>query len=35
MVEGPELARVDAFANRIASSIRSELGSDDAGQVVH
>jgi len=35
MVEGPELARVDAFANRIASSIRSELGSDDASQVVH
>jgi len=35
MVEGPELARVDAFANRIASSIQSELGSDDANQVVH
>ncbi len=35
MVEGPELDRVEAFANRIASSIRSELGSDDANQVVH
>jgi phosphoglucosamine mutase len=35
MVEGPELARVEAFANRIASSIRNELGSDDASQVVH
>jgi phosphoglucosamine mutase len=35
MVEGPELDRVDAFANRIASSIRSELGSDDTNQVVH
>ncbi len=29
MVEGPELDRVEAFANRIASSIRSELGSDE------
>ena len=35
MVEGPEIDRVNDFANRIASSIRSELGSDDASQVVH
>lgn len=26
MVEGPELARVEAFANRIAAQIRAELG---------
>ncbi|MGA2882796.1 MAG: phosphoglucosamine mutase [Bryobacteraceae bacterium] len=35
MVEGPELDRVEAFANRIASSIRSALGSDDANQASH
>ncbi len=27
MVEGPELARVEAFANRIASEIQAELGA--------
>lgn len=27
MVEGPELERVDAFANRIADRIRAELGA--------
>jgi phosphoglucosamine mutase len=27
MVEGPELARVEAFANRIASQIRTEIGA--------
>ena len=26
MVEGPELDRVEAFANRIASQIQAELG---------
>ena len=29
MVEGPELDRVEAFANRIASQIRAELGGED------
>jgi phosphoglucosamine mutase len=28
MVEGPDLERVEAFANRIASRIRAELGAD-------
>ncbi len=32
MVEGPELARVEAFANRIASRIRAELGAADVPQ---
>jgi phosphoglucosamine mutase len=31
MVEGPELERVEAFANRIASQIQAELGASDAG----
>jgi phosphoglucosamine mutase len=31
MVEGPELDRVEAFAQRIAARIRAELGSDDSG----
>jgi phosphoglucosamine mutase len=35
MVEGPELDRVEAFANRIASQIRAELGGDDVDQVSH
>jgi phosphoglucosamine mutase len=35
MVEGPELERVEAFANRIASRIRAELGGDDPGQASH
>jgi phosphoglucosamine mutase len=35
MVEGPELDRVEAFANRIASQIRVELGGDDGDQVSH
>ena len=35
MVEGPELERVEAFANRIASRIRAELGSDDGAPVLH
>jgi len=26
MVEGPEIGRVEHFANRIASAIQSELG---------
>jgi phosphoglucosamine mutase len=33
MVEGPELDRVEAFANRIASRIRAELGGDDGAPV--
>jgi phosphoglucosamine mutase len=33
MVEGPDLNRVEAFANRIAARIRAELGGDEAGQV--
>jgi phosphoglucosamine mutase len=32
MVEGPELDRVEAFANRIASRIRAELGAADVPQ---
>jgi hypothetical protein len=35
MVEGPELDRVEAFANRIASQIRAELGSDDGAPGSH
>jgi phosphoglucosamine mutase len=35
MVEGPELDRVEAFANRIASRIRAELGGDDGAPVSH
>jgi phosphoglucosamine mutase len=35
MVEGPELDRVEAFANRIAARIRAELGGDDAPPVSH
>jgi phosphoglucosamine mutase len=35
MVEGPELDRVEAFANRIASRIRDELGGDDGAQLSH
>ena len=35
MVEGPDLDRVEAFANRIASRIRAELGSDDGTPVSH
>ena len=35
MVEGPELDRVEAFANRIAERIRVELGGDDSSQVSH
>jgi phosphoglucosamine mutase len=35
MVEGPELDRVEAFANRIADRIRAELGGDDSSQVSH
>jgi hypothetical protein len=34
MVEGPDLDRVEAFANRIASEIRAALGGD-AGPVSH
>jgi phosphoglucosamine mutase len=34
MVEGTELDRVEAFANRIASSIRAELGAGDPGSSV-
>jgi phosphoglucosamine mutase len=33
MVEGPELDRVEAFANRIAERIRAELGGDDTSQL--
>ena len=29
MVEGPDVERVEAFANRIAAQIRQELGSDN------
>jgi phosphoglucosamine mutase len=29
MVEGPDLERVEAFANRIAAAIRRELGAGD------
>ena len=29
MVEGPDLERVEAFANRIAAQIRSELGGEN------
>jgi phosphoglucosamine mutase len=35
MVEGPELERVETFANRIAERIRAELGADEFGQVSH
>jgi phosphoglucosamine mutase len=35
MVEGPELDRVEAFANRIASQIRAELGSEDGAPASH
>jgi phosphoglucosamine mutase len=35
MVEGPELDRVEAFANRIASQIRAEMGADDGPTVSH
>jgi phosphoglucosamine mutase len=35
MVEGPELDRVEAFANRIASQIRAEMGADDGPAVSH
>jgi phosphoglucosamine mutase len=35
MVEGPELDRVELFANRIASRIRAELGGDDGAPVSH
>jgi phosphoglucosamine mutase len=35
MVEGPELDRVEAFANRIASRIQAELGGDDIAPVSH
>ena len=35
MVEGPELDRVETFANRIAERIRVELGGDDSSQVSH
>ncbi len=35
MVEGPDLDRVEHFANRIASQIRAELGSDDGAQAPH
>jgi phosphoglucosamine mutase len=35
MVEGPEIDRVEAFANRIASQIRIELGSTDGAPVSH
>jgi hypothetical protein len=28
MVEGPDLERVEKFANHIASEIRTELGGD-------
>jgi len=35
MVEGPELDRVETFANRIAERIRVELGGDDPSQVSH
>jgi phosphoglucosamine mutase len=31
MVEGPDLDRVEHFAQRIAARIRAELGSDDSG----
>jgi phosphomannomutase len=29
MVEGPDVERVEAFANRIAAEIRLELGAGD------
>jgi phosphoglucosamine mutase len=32
MVEGPELDQVEAFANRIAERIRTELGRDDTSR---
>jgi phosphoglucosamine mutase len=35
MVEGPELDRVELFANRIAARIRAELGGDDSTPVPH
>jgi phosphoglucosamine mutase len=35
MVEGPELDRVEHFANRIAARIRAELGGDDHSQPSH
>ncbi|MGA2215607.1 MAG: phosphoglucosamine mutase [Bryobacteraceae bacterium] len=35
MVEGPELDRVEHFANRIAERIRKELGSGEQDQVTH
>jgi phosphoglucosamine mutase len=35
MVEGPELDRVELFANRIAARIRAELGGDDGTPVPH
>jgi phosphoglucosamine mutase len=35
MVEGPELDRVEAFAQRIAERIRTELGGDDTGKAFH
>jgi phosphoglucosamine mutase len=28
MVEGPDIQRVELFANQIASQIRAELGAD-------
>jgi phosphoglucosamine mutase len=35
MVEGPDLDRVEAFANRIADSIRAELGAEAPAQASH
>lgn len=35
MVEGPDLERVEAFANRIASQIRAELGDENDSQLSH
>ena len=35
MVEGPELDRVEHFANRIASRIRAELGADESDEASH
>jgi phosphoglucosamine mutase len=35
MVEGPELDRVEAFANRIAAQIRAELGDENDSQLSH
>jgi phosphoglucosamine mutase len=35
MVEGPDLDRVEHFANRIAERIRKELGSGEPHQVTH